>query len=184
MGKLSITSARKCQDNHRSSSMPQNQIALLLNLIDQAFDHQSWHGTNLRGSIRRLSVVDTAWRPAPGRHNIWEIVVHAAYWKYIVRRRILSEARGSFPLEGSNWFLRPTGGKPTEQEWKKDVKLLVETHRSMRDAVSTLRDADLNMKPTGSKVSNSALITGIASHDLYHAGQIQLLKKLLQNRER
>lgn len=157
--------------------MPNPQIALLLDLIDQAFDHRAWHGTNLRGSIRGLRVDDVTWRPAPGRHNIWETVVHAAYWKYIVRRRILSEARGSFPLEGSNWFVRPTG-KPSDEEWKSDVKLLVEAHRSMRAAVAGLKDAQLNAKPKGSKVSNVVLITGIASHDLYHAGQIQLLKRL------
>lgn len=158
--------------------MPDSQISLLLSLIDQAFDHQSWHGTNLRGSIRGLRVEEAAWRPAPGRHNIWETVVHAAYWKYIVRRRILAEARGSFPLEGSNWFVRPTDRKSAEAEWKKDVKLLLETHRGMRAAVAGLTDAQLNVKPKGSKVSNVALITGIASHDLYHAGQIQLLKRL------
>lgn len=147
-------------------------------MIDQAFDHKAWHGTNLRGAIRGLSAKDAAWRPVAGRHNLWEIIVHATYWKYIVRRRILSEARGSFSLEGSNWFTRPSGAKPTDEEWKRDVKLLVETHRSMRAAVASLTDADLNVKPKGSKVSNLALITGIASHDLYHAGQIQLLKRL------
>jgi hypothetical protein len=158
--------------------MPDPQVALLLDLIDQAFDHRAWHGTNLRGSIRRVRAEEAAWRPAPGRHNIWETVVHAAYWKYIVRRRILSEARGSFSLEGSNWFVRPTDGISTEVDWKKDVKLLVEAQRSMRAAVAGLTDAQLNVTPKGSKVSNVALITGIASHDLYHAGQIQLLKKL------
>lgn len=157
--------------------MPDPQISLLLNLIDQAFDHRAWHGTNLRGSIRGLRAEDAAWRPGPARHNIWETVVHAAYWKYIVRRRILSEARGSFSLEGSNWFVRPTG-KPSEEEWKKDVKLLVEAHRSMRAAVAEMTDAQLKVTPKGSKVSNTAIILGIASHDLYHAGQIQLLKRL------
>ena len=159
--------------------MPNTQVSLLLTLIDQAFDHQSWHGTNLRGSIRGLSAADAAWRPAPDRHSIWEIVVHAAYWKYTVRRRLLAEAKGSVPLKGSNWFPRPTKGKSAPEEWKQDVKLLVEVHRSMREAISALRDAQLNHKPEGSKVSNLTLITGIASHDLYHAGQIQLLKRLL-----
>lgn len=157
--------------------MRDSQVSLLLDLIDQAFDHRAWHGTNLRGSIRRVRAEDAAWRPAPGRHNVWETVVHAAYWKYIVRRRILAEARGSFSLEGSNWFVRPTGNS-TEADWKNDVKLLVEAHQSMRAAVAGLTDAQLKVTPKGSKVSNVALITGIASHDLYHAGQIQLLKKL------
>lgn len=158
--------------------MAHKQITLLLTLIDEAFDHQSWHGTNLRGSIRGLSAKDAAWRPAPDRHNIWEIVVHAAYWKYIVRRRFLAEDRGSFPLKGSNWFERTSGGKAGDEEWKRDVQLLIEVHRTMREAISGLRDRDLDKIPPGSKVSNLKLISGIASHDLYHAGQIQLIKKL------
>ncbi|MCA1586668.1 MAG: hypothetical protein LC791_18490 [Acidobacteria bacterium] len=86
----------------------------LLDLLDEAFDRKSWHGANLRGSIRALTPAVAAWRPAEGRHNIWELVVHAAYWKE-----------------------RP------------------HPHR---------------------------LDSGHCAHDLYHAGQIQLIKRLaLQN---
>jgi hypothetical protein len=151
-------------------------IAVLLHLIDQAYDQKAWHGTNLRGSIRGLSVEQALWRPAAQRHNIWEIVVHAAYWKYIVRRRTLGEKKGSFPLKGSNWFARGVG--LSEIDWRKDVALLEETHRSLREAIAMLKPKELLIKPAGSKVSNLAIIHGIASHDLYHAGQIQLLKRL------
>jgi len=147
-------------------------------MIDQAFDQRAWHGTNLKGSIRGLSASEAAWRPSPGRHSIWEIVVHAAYWKYVARRRMLGEARGSFPLKGSNWFARPTDPASPEAEWKKDLALLSSTHRSLREAIANLNPEDLDVTPEGSKVSNLALLTGIASHDLYHAGQIQLLKRL------
>ncbi|HKA21570.1 MAG TPA: DinB family protein [Blastocatellia bacterium] len=153
-----------------------SEISIFLILIDQAFDHKSWHGTNLRGSIRGLSSAEASWRPSPGRHNIWEIVVHAAYWKYVVRRRLLSEKRGSFPLKGSNWFVRE--GDSDEAAWKSDVDLLHETHKSLREAVSRLSSKELGYKPAASKVSNLELVTGIAAHDLYHAGQIQLLKRL------
>ncbi|MGB6032577.1 MAG: DinB family protein, partial [Bacteroidota bacterium] len=82
------------------------ETALLLDIIDEAFDRRSWHGTNLRGSIRGLSTGEAAWRARPGRHNIWEITVHAAYWKYTVYRRLTGGKRGSFPLPGSDWFER------------------------------------------------------------------------------
>lgn len=152
------------------------EIELLMHLIDQAYDKKAWHGTNLRGSIRGLTIEQALWRPAPQRHNIWEIVVHAAYWKYIVRRRTLGEKKGSFPLKGSNWFSRDAG--LTEKDWREDVALLEETHRSLREAIETLKPKDLSVIPAGSKVSNLAILHGIASHDLYHAGQIQLLKRL------
>jgi len=152
------------------------QIELLLTLIDESYEKKAWHGPNLRGSIRGLSPDIAAYRPAPKRRNIWEIVVHAAYWKYVVRRRLLGEQKGSFPLRGSNWFARPE--KPTARAWRDDVKLLDATHRSLRDAVAALSAAELSRIPPGSKLPHRSLITGIASHDVYHAGQIQLLKRL------
>jgi uncharacterized damage-inducible protein DinB len=158
--------------------MPNNEINTLIAIVDQAFDHTSWHGTNLRGSIRRLTAKDAAWRPAPNRHNIWETAVHAAYWKYIVRRRLRAEAKGSFALEGSNWFERPIARGLTEAAWKADIALLVETHETLREAIEKLPPREIHKTPEGSTVSNFALITGIAAHDLYHAGQIQLLKRL------
>ena len=154
----------------------------LLTILAAAYDRKSWHGTNLRGSIRGLSARQAAWRPSPKRHNIWEIVVHAAYWKYIVRRRLLSESRGSFPLTGSNWFARPQD--LSDPAWRADVALLDETHQSLRRAVANVSAADVARTPGGRTVSNFALLSGIAAHDLYHAGQIQLLKRLFVDRLR
>jgi hypothetical protein len=152
---------------------------LLLAIIDQAYNRTSWHGTNLRGSIRRVGVEQAVWRPKPNRHNIWEIVVHAAYWKYAAARRFTSGARGSFGLKGSNWFRRPLDrANATERAWREDVALLDETHDTLREAVARLSPEDLTRTPPGKKVSNFALLSGIAAHDLYHAGQVQLLKRL------
>jgi hypothetical protein len=151
-------------------------VAQLLAVIDRAYDRRSWHGTNLRGSIRGLTLDQVCWRPARRRHNIWEIVVHAAYWKYTVRRRLKGERRGSFDLEGSNWFVRPL--RRDESAWKADVALLERTHRAMRDAVAALPPETLGRTLPGGSVTAFELIAGIAAHDLYHAGQIQLLKRL------
>lgn len=153
-----------------------DSLALLLSLIDEAYDRRSWHGTNLRGSIRGMTDREASWRPSKGRHNIWEIVVHAAYWKYTVRRRILGEKRGSFLLKGSNWFVRPASG--WAGSWEEDVELLGAEHRAMRQAIAGLSPDLLFRKAAGSTVTNDYLIRGIAAHDLYHAGQIQLLKRL------
>ena len=154
-------------------------VDLLLGQIDQAFDRKSWHGPNLRGSIRGLDVKTAAWRPSPERRCIWEIVVHAAYWKYAVRRRLLGQKRGSFPEKGSNWFARPI--TLSETAWREDVRLMEECHRTMRKAIAGLSAADLERKPSPGKVSNLDLIRGIAAHDVYHAGQIQILKRLARD---
>ena len=151
-------------------------VEILLQIIDESYHQRAWHGANLRGSIKGVTIEEAAWRPAPGRHNIWEIVVHCAYWKYIVRRRILGEKKGSFPLKGSNWFKRPIAA--TEKAWRADIALLENTHRSMHGAIAGLTSSSLKKNPSGSTWTNLQTISGIASHDVYHAGQIQMLKRL------
>src|SRR3990172_3851488 len=151
------------------------EINLLLRIIDESYEKKAWHGPNLRGSIRGIEVKEAAWRPGPGRHNIWEIVVHATYWKYAVRRRLLGEKRGSFPLKGSNWFTRPAPGA----DWKKDLRLLDGMHITMRRAAASLRDSEMGKKTKGGSQINAHIVIGIGAHDVYHAGQIQLIKRLL-----
>jgi len=157
-------------------SKPKNEIKLLLEIIDQAYEKQAWHGPNLKGSLRGLTAKQASWRPARGRHNIWELVIHAAYWKYAVQRRLVGGKRGSFPLKGSNWFKNI--GKYGERAWKEDLALLDRAHRDLRKAIELLPPSRLRSSQPRSKVKNITLIYGIASHDLYHAGQIQLLKRL------
>ena len=153
-----------------------SEILLLLGMLDEAYSVKTWHGPNLKGSLRGLTATAAAWKPGPKRHSIWEIAVHAAYWKYVARRRLLSEKRGSFALKGSNWFSRPLDS--SEKAWKADLALLDQEHARLREAVAGLKPASLSFTPVASKVSNLRLIYGIANHDVYHAGQIQLLKRL------
>jgi hypothetical protein len=164
------------KDRRTATVAARGQVDLLLQMLDEGFDRRAWHGPNLRGCVRGVDARTAAWRPAPGRHNIRELVVHAAYWKYAVRRRLTGEKRGSFPVEGSNWFARPGGDG--EGAWRADVALLVEQHRRLREEVAALTDADLPRAAPGSRHTNARLVYGIAAHDVYHAGQIQFLKRL------
>ncbi len=151
------------------------QRVLLLRLIDEAFDKKAWHGPNLRGSIRRVSPEEAVWRPRPGRRNIVEIVVHCAYWKYAVRRRLRGDKRGSFPLKGNNWFALPTS--LTKQQWRDYVALLDDEHRSLRDAIAMVPLSRLSVT-AGNRREPAAHVYGAAMHDTYHAGQIRTIKAL------
>ena len=144
---------------------------LVLALLDEGYEKKTWHGPNLKQSLKGVTVVQAAWRPGPGRHNIWEVALHAAYWKYAVRRRIEGGKRGSFALKGSNFFARPEQGKTTEAAWKADKHLLESEHRAMRAAISKALHAPHNDKFLRQ-------LYGVAFHDIYHAGQIRLLRRL------
>jgi hypothetical protein len=142
---------------------------LLLDILDQAYERKAWHGPNLRQSLRGVPAKIAARRPAPGRHNIWEIAVHAAYWKYRVRRRLRADKPGSFALEGHNWFKRPV--ELNEKAWRKDLALLETEHRKLRQALADYLAGKTRQVP-------ARLIFGAALHDVYHAGQIRLLRRL------
>ncbi|MEP7225803.1 MAG: DinB family protein [Gemmatimonadales bacterium] len=154
------------------------RIELLLGVMDQAFDRRSWHGTTLRGSLRGVTADEALWRPASGRHNIWELTVHAAYWKYAVRRRLAGDAAGSFARKPSDWPEVPT--TPDARAWKRDVDLLGGEHRLLRDVVRGLPPARLEGRSPQGVWTNAQEIQGVAAHDLYHTGQIQLIKKLMR----
>lgn len=79
-------------------------------------------------------------------------------------------------MKGSNWFVRPVVLEA--RAWLEDLALLEEMHQTRRAAVARLDPEALRQVPTDNKVSNAAIISGIAAHDVYHAGQIQLLKRL------
>jgi hypothetical protein len=158
--------------------MPHPSIALLLRVYDQAFTSPAWHGTPLWGTLRGISPSQALRRPGRGRHNIWELAVHAAYWKYVVRRRLTRDESLNFPMTGSNWF--PSPKRADAKAWRAVLALLREQHRLLRATIARFPAAQLGRKGWRSKWTNEEHIYGIASHDLYHAGQIQLLKRLVR----
>jgi hypothetical protein len=144
---------------------------LILALLDEGYSKKTWHGPNLRQSLKGVTVRQAAWRPGSGRHNIWELTLHAAYWKYAVRRRLEGGKRGSFALKGSNFFPRPEQGKTTEAAWRADQKLLEKEHRAMVETIGKV------LKSSGAR-KKLGMLYGVALHDVYHAGQIRLLRRL------
>ena len=142
---------------------------VLTDLLNEAYRAKAWHGPTLRGSLRGVTSEQAVWRPAKGRHNIWELAAHAAYWKFAVRRKILKDKSLSFGERGANWFARPVAG---EAAWKSDLARLDREHAALLATIEELDAAGLNEPQT------VRLIRGAALHDVYHAGQIKLLLKL------
>lgn len=152
---------------------------LLLASVDEGYDKRSWHGPNLRGSLRGITLAQAARRVRPGAHNIWELVVHSAYWKYDIRRRLTGEKAHGFAIEGSNFWTRPLEGTPGE--WRRDLRLLEDEHAQLRAAVAAFPPPRWTHKAPGKPFNFEGLVRGVAAHDLYHAGQIQLLKRLMES---
>ncbi len=146
-----------------------------LDALDEAFVGPAWHGPSLLGSLRGVRPAGALWRPGPGRHCIWDLVLHCAYWKYVVRRRITGEKRGSFDRKGSNFF--PVPEPADARAWREDLALLRAEHARLRAVVAELPSAAFSNR-AGKQWTIGETVRGAAFHDLYHAGQIQLIKRL------
>jgi len=156
--------------------------SLLLDLFDRAFRGAAWHGTPLWGALRGVRVKEALWRPphGRGRHCIWELALHAAYWKCAVRRRLLRDPAIAFPRVGSDWPQLPE--RKDAAAWNSDLALLKREHLLLRRAIAGLGPAELERRLGRWTALQNAY--GVATHDLYHTGQIQLLKKLHRKQDR
>jgi hypothetical protein len=150
----------------------------LLAALHRAYDGRSWHGPNLRGALRGLTPDLAFFRPGPGRHSIYDLVLHAAYWKYVARRRLTGEKSGSFAFRGSNFFPEPK--VRDARAVKAALAQLDSEHASLGEVVETLPEAALAARH--GRWTAEEMIAGVAAHDLYHAGQIQLVKKFFAER--
>jgi len=154
--------------------------AHLLATLDRAYDGRSWHGPNLKRALRGLTPAVAFFRPGPERHSAYDLALHTAYWKYAVRRRLSGEKRGSFPVPGSNFFLAPP--RLSAKELAAALSLLEREHRALRELVEELPESAFSAR--FGRWTGEAMLSGAAAHDLYHAGQIQLLRKLAAGRRR
>ncbi len=139
---------------------------------------RGWHGgpTPL-GAVRGVSAAQAAWAPAPGRKSTWQLALHIAYWNYAVRRSLAGGTRAQFPRTPSNWPRVPA--TRDARHWALDVALLKTEHEQLVAAIAAVSVRRYSTVPAdGKRWTVGELIVGIAQHDAYHAGQIQLLKRL------
>ena len=129
-----------CRGPGGGTPMSQETRAGLLALLDEAYDRRSWHGTNLRGAVRTIEPHQATWRPGPGRHNVWELVVHAAYWKYVVRSGRAVRRAAAFRSPAATSFRARAMFNP--QRWQADLSCC-RPAPSLRAMVAALEDGDL-----------------------------------------
>ena len=143
--------------------------------LKRAQEGPAWHGPSLRELLAGVTAEQAAARPIQNTHSIWELVNHIIAWEQIARRRL--EGEGEAPIPDEINF--PPVTDASEAAWQATLQSLEASHRSLRDGIKKIDDAKLEETLPGTRYSNYILLHGVIQHDLYHAGQIALLKKAL-----
>jgi len=139
----------------------------------RAFEGGAWHGPAVLELLAGVTAAQAAARPVPAAHSIWEIALHVATWKSVVARRVKGEVVKDVPTEVDWPPVRAIG----EAEWVATLHRLREAHRELRDALLSLQESQLDERPYPEASPRYVQLHGAVQHDLYHAGQIALLKK-------
>jgi uncharacterized damage-inducible protein DinB len=152
-----------------------SEIRRILDQMDRAFSGEAWHGPSLQAVTEGISAEEASKHPVHNAHSIWELVNHVAAWNSIVRRRLMGEVVAV--SQEMDW---PPVWEATEVAWKRSLEHLAECRRSLREVVASLADDQLGERVPDEEYTSYFMLHGLIQHDLYHAGQIAILKKALR----
>lgn len=149
-----------------------SEAAGIADQLRRAFDGSAWHGPSVLELLREIDAKTAAAKPIPNVHSIWELLLHVAVWDEVAMTRLAGTK--SQPTGTDNF---PVPAKPTEAAWRKAIATTKSTHEKLVKIVEKLSDARLRERVPGKRYDFYHMLHGIAQHELYHAGQIAILKK-------
>jgi uncharacterized damage-inducible protein DinB len=156
----------------RAKEATGSEAARIADQLRRAFDGTAWHGPALIELLEDVDGATAAAKPIPGVHSIWELVLHVAAWDGAALRRLSGEK--CQPTGLANF---PPVASPTETGWRKARAQTKRTHDALVKTVANLSDSRLKDRVPGKRYDFYHMLHGIAQHELYHAGQIAILKK-------
>lgn len=164
------------KDDMATKGARNSEAAGIAEQLRRAFDGSAWHGPSVLELLQDVDAATAAARPIGDVHSIWELLLHIAVW----------DRAGLVRLAGNKW--QPTGtdnfplvpSKPTQAGWRKAVAETKRTHEKLVETVASLPESRLRDRVPGKRYDFYHMLHGIAQHELYHAGQIAILKKAAQ----
>lgn len=153
----------------------------LLDSLRRVHDGTPWHGPSRADVLRDVTAAEAAYRPSADAHTVWEIVLHMRSWT----EEVLKRAQGSVPgePEHGDWPAMPS--PHNDANWRATLTSLNEAHAALLRFVAAMPEskratlvADRPDDAPESGITQRAMIRSLAEHDVYHTGQLALLKRL------
>ena len=152
------------------------EIDRILDQLKRAFEGGAWHGPSVKEVLVGVTAAQAHARPIANAHNIWELVQHIAVWEDVGRRRLAGDP-AEVPISSTeDW---PPADDASEAAWDRAKAALDRGHQALVDAISRVSESRLDEPILEGKSTVYVTLHGVIQHDLYHAGQIAILKKAL-----
>ena len=149
------------------------EISRIADQLKRAFEGDAWHGPAVLEVLEGVNARSAAAKPIRGAHSVWEIVLHIAAWDGAIRRRMAGQA-----LQLSDEQDFPPVKDVSDAAWRGAVENLKQRHAELIQALLAMPDYRLTAQVPGKDYDFYHMLHGAAQHELYHAGQIALLKKV------
>lgn len=149
-----------------------SETSRIADQLRRSYEGVAWHGPSLQEALEGVTPEMAADRGSPELHTIWELVRHVAAWAAAARLSLVENRY--VDLTGDGDWPPPLGA------WTDALEKLATAQQQLWEEVQKLPDERLNdMVSAEKKYSVYILLHGVVQHNLYHAGQISLLKKLV-----
>ena len=142
-------------------------------VLAEGYGPGAWHGADMKAALADVAPALAFWRPGEGRHNIAEIAVHHAFYAHSVRGRVAGKDVGAFALPGEDWF---DLADESTLSWLQIRSIVESAHQRLDDTIAEIESGKLRSPLDDAE--RFSVILGITCHAVYHAGQIQLIKRL------
>ena len=153
-----------------------SEIDRILDQLKRAFEGNAWHGLAVKEVLVGVTAEQAHARPLANAHNIWEIVHHIAVWEDGGRRRLEGDRAAIETASPEDW---PPAHDTSEAAWEQAKASLDRGHHAFVEAIAGVPDSRLDEPILEGMSTVYVTLHGVIQHDLYHAGQIAMLKKAL-----
>ena|SRR2546423_510327 len=151
-----------------------SEIDRILDQLKRAYEGGAWHGPSVKEALAGVTAEQAQARPLRNAHSIWDIVHHIAVWEDGGRRRLAGDRAAIETDSPEDW---PPANDTSDAAWERAKASLDRNHGAFVEAITRIPEARLDEPVLEGMSTVYVTLHGIIQHDLYHAGQIAMLKK-------